>query len=296
MTTPSGYTPLGAANATSLAAFAATTIEQWKAQLSGATISVTAMIQDAIRHIILFIEQIPFLGPLIAEALALAEQVLDYIGQVIRSILGVIETDVAVLISALTAFFTNVRAFFHALDFSAGGFDAAAALRAFVDGFPTLVQDIIPSLSTGWAGTIEGEFVHNELTNASLAANNLISGALATGVAITTAGGTIANDAVTAILGSADLGADLAALKTNINTALAGTAGTLADVATNLAAIPPPNIQSIWGLSDIGADAQAVVDAVTQASQGISAALNQNVSTVVASLQATFQSVIPHFW
>lgn len=101
---------------------------------------------------------------------------------------------------------------------------------------------------------------------------------------------------IESILEQASLGDDIEALKNNINTALAGANGTLADVVTNLQTIPPPNIQSIWSLTSLDEDLQAVVNNITQATQGISATLGQNVASIVPNLQSIATSVFAHFW
>jgi hypothetical protein len=91
---PDGFLPALAANVMGLQEFAATTVEEWEAQLRSGVVTASSFLQAAIHQILGsladFAEQIPLIGPLIAAAIMGFEGTLEDLGGWFSDLLGIL--------------------------------------------------------------------------------------------------------------------------------------------------------------------------------------------------------------
>jgi hypothetical protein len=190
-----------------------------------------------------------------------------------------------------------------------------------------LAQTVIPSLTSGWAGTIDNSRLTAILGSSNLGADlQAVVDKIANGLGQTGTGHTLANlltymGGLAPVLGSATLAADLQAVVDKISNALGhtGTGHTLANLLTYLGAgaIPNVNITNVLGGSSLGAelsallsgfaatssipsqlsrlnitDVQSIIDAINQFFNPLATA-GQAVSTLAANIETGLHSLLP---
>lgn len=219
MTTPSGLTPIGAANAAGLAAFAAKSIEDWRQQATSQWQGALGLLQNGFENLFLLIGQIPVIGPLAIAAAQLVQQLID----ALVNALGYVGSlfSISNLQSYWTTALTNLNAATGA--FAASGLEGAINTAVTVSG--DAIGDLLQNLNSA------GELVGTAITGA------INTAATVSGQAI----GTIqanAQGVIEAVNNAADGVAS-------------GASQLLADAATNLGLLYASAPQFLQGLSGV---------------------------------------------
>ncbi|MCV7009498.1 hypothetical protein [Mycobacterium gordonae] len=286
MTTPSGFTPIGAANAAGLAAFAAKGIEDWRQQATTQWQGALGLLQNGFENLFLLIGQIPVIGPLVVAAAELVQQLID----ALVNALGYVGSlfSVSSLQSYWTTALQNLNAVTGAFDAGGltGGINTAVtiggqAVSSIFNGSGQFIG-VLNSAATGAlnsAITVGGTTLSTLFTNINSSGQLLLSGATgALNTAVTIGGQAVSslfngsgqfigviNSAATGALNTALTvgGASLSTLFTNINSSgqllgagITGAINTAATVAGQT-------------VGTIQANAQGLIEGINNAAVGL---------------------------